>query len=93
MRVMKGLMFVLLLFFMTANSAPKKDPKVEKQIKDLLSKMTLDEKIGQMSQRNPWSGRVEEEYANWIKDQHLGSFLNAGGSNAWKIKNDSKNCR
>jgi beta-glucosidase len=59
---------------------PNKDPKlgVEQRIADLLGRMTLEEKIGQMSQSSafprPISDRVKEE----IRKGRWGSFLNAG---------------
>ncbi|MDZ7314862.1 MAG: beta-glucosidase BglX [candidate division KSB1 bacterium] len=60
----------------------------EKKIAELLQKMTLDEKIGQMSQRMPWSGKLEAEYAGWIRSGAVGSFLNAGGTNDWQLRNE-----
>ncbi len=52
---------------------------VEKRIDLLIARMTLDEKIGQMSQstdmRTPLSDRIKDE----IRKGRWGSFLNAGG--------------
>jgi beta-glucosidase len=63
-------MFALLL-------APAAD--IESRIEALLAKMTLDEKIGQMSQstdmRTPLSNRIRDE----IRKGRWGSFLNAAG--------------
>ncbi|HYK89892.1 MAG TPA: glycoside hydrolase family 3 N-terminal domain-containing protein [Acidobacteriota bacterium] len=59
---------------------PYKDPKIgiEKRVEDLLARMTLDEKIGQMSQaaslRSPLSEKAKDE----IRMGRWGSFLNAG---------------
>lgn len=53
------------------------DAAIEKRVNDLLSQMTLDEKIGQMSQSTsltPLSDGMKQE----IRDGRWGSFLNAG---------------
>ena len=46
----------------------------EARVEDLLSRMTIEEKIGQMCQVD---GRFEPEA--WIKERHVGSFLNIFG--------------
>ncbi|MBU0703828.1 MAG: glycoside hydrolase family 3 C-terminal domain-containing protein [Chloroflexi bacterium] len=55
---------------------PYKDPTcpIEERVTDLLSRMRLEEKIGQMCQLD---GRVEPE--QWIREGHLGSFLHVMG--------------
>jgi len=54
-------------------------PDQEERINALLARMTLEEKIGQMSQstsmRSPISDRIKDE----IRQGRWGSFLNAGG--------------
>lgn len=50
------------------------DLPTEARVEDLLSKMTLGEKIGQMCQVD---GRNDPE--TWIKERHVGSFLNVIG--------------
>ncbi|MCJ7700953.1 MAG: glycoside hydrolase family 3 protein, partial [Anaerolineales bacterium] len=50
------------------------DLPTEERVEDLLSRMTLEEKIGQMCQVD---GRMDPE--TWIKDRHIGSFLNVIG--------------
>jgi beta-glucosidase len=52
-----------------------RDPGVETRVKDLLGKMTLPEKIGQMTQ--PEIGSIT---AAEVKAFHIGSVLNGGGS-------------
>ncbi len=55
---------------------------IEEKVKELLSRMTLDEKVGQMTQ-------VEHRYLTYkddIKNYYLGSLLNSGGSAP--VKND-----
>ena len=55
---------------------------VEERIKDLMSKMTVEEKVGQLVQlpayHNPQEGQLmfmHGDYAKDIDDQHVGSFL------------------
>jgi beta-glucosidase len=56
-------------------SAVKKDPAVEARIDDLLGRMTLEEKIGQLIQPEIKFLTPED-----IKKYHVGSVLNGGGS-------------
>ncbi|MGV8837165.1 glycoside hydrolase family 3 protein, partial [Cellvibrio sp.] len=56
-------------------SAVKKDPAVETRIEELLAKMTLEEKIGQLIQPEIKFLTPED-----IKQYHVGSVLNGGGS-------------
>ena len=56
-------------------SAVKKDPAVEQRIEELLAKMTLEEKIGQVIQPEIKFLTPED-----IKQYHVGSVLNGGGS-------------
>ncbi|HEY0892981.1 MAG TPA: glycoside hydrolase family 3 protein, partial [Cellvibrio sp.] len=56
-------------------SAVKKDPAVETRIDELLAKMTLEEKIGQLIQPEIKFLTPED-----IKQYHVGSVLNGGGS-------------
>lgn len=56
-----------------------KDPSqpVEKRVDDLLSRMTLDEKIGQLNQRSSWSGESATGYfSKEIEAGNIGSLLN-----------------
>lgn len=50
---------------------------VEDRVNDLIGKMSLAEKIGQMQQTNLW--RVNDDILNIIRAGKVGSFLNAGG--------------
>lgn len=63
------------------NSVIKKDPAVEKRIKDLLVSMSLEEKVAQMIQAEIKHINPEE-----LKSYPLGSILNGGGS----FPNDNK---
>ncbi|XP_044460769.1 beta-glucosidase BoGH3B-like [Mangifera indica] len=72
--------FLLLLFSktsVTAEYVKYKDPKqpVAARVKDLLSRMTLEEKIGQMVQID-WTVAT----AQIMKDYSIGSVLSGGGS-------------
>src|SRR5439155_3216575 len=66
----------LLLMVAALDAAPR--PDFEDRITALLARMTIDEKIGQMSQstsmRSPLSDQIKEE----IRRGRWGSFLNAG---------------
>ena len=68
--------FALFLLVVTAIGAPPAD--IEARIDALLARMTLDEKVGQMSQstsmQTPMSDRIKQE----IRLGRWGSFLNAG---------------
>ena len=66
--------FVLLS--MQLSSAPPAD--IEKRIDALLAKMTLDEKIGQMSQSTSMQSPLSEQNKAEIRQGRWGSFLNAG---------------
>lgn len=56
-------------------SAVTKDPVVEKQIDDLLARMTIEEKVGQVVQPEIQLVKPED-----ITQYHIGSVLNGGGS-------------
>jgi len=51
------------------------DPEVQKRVEDLLSRMSLDQKIGQMTQSERMESTPED-----VKNYHLGSVLSGGGS-------------
>ncbi len=60
-----------------------KDPSYspEARAKDLLSRMTVEEKIGQMCQVD---GRDKGE--EWVKERHIGSFLHVIGEEAERLQ-------
>jgi beta-glucosidase len=70
---------VLALAAAPASAAPYKNPRlpVGKRVSDLLSRMTLEEKVGQMTQSE--RGAVYND-ASPITTLHLGSILSGGGS-------------
>ena len=64
----------LLLVAGTLSSAS--DTAVEARVANLLEKMTVAEKIGQMSQRNGAAGRIPDELRETIRKGRIGSILN-----------------
>jgi beta-glucosidase len=71
----------------TVSAQQKLNPETEKKIDVLMSKMTLEEKVGQMNQYNgfwdvtgpaPVGGSAEEKYEN-IKKGLVGSMLTVRG--------------
>ena len=82
-----ALSFIIILFYVTCDESVKpqpdeteiyKNPKysIDERVNDLLSRMTLSEKIGQMIQID--RGFLEKE--SDIKDYFIGSILSGGGS-------------
>ncbi|WP_041523022.1 glycoside hydrolase family 3 protein [Gilvimarinus agarilyticus] len=56
-------------------SEVQKDPAIEARIDELLSQMTLEEKVGQMIQPE-----IKQVTPDDIRDYHIGSVLNGGGT-------------
>lgn len=56
-------------------STVKKDPALEARIDELLARMTLEEKVGQMIQPE-----IKQVTPEDVKQYHLGSVLNGGGT-------------
>lgn len=52
--------------------------EIEKRIDDLLSRMTLEEKLGQMSQSTSMQSPLSDDIKQQIRKGRWGSFLNAG---------------
>lgn len=75
------LVIVILIFSTISTSSQdiykNPDASVEDRVNDLISRMTLAEKIGQMQQTNLY--RINDELLNTVKAGKIGSFLNAGG--------------
>src|SRR5437660_12920023 len=53
-------------------------PDIEQRISALLARMTLDEKLGQMSQATSMRSPISEQIKGEIRKGRWGSFLNAG---------------
>ncbi len=74
----KLLYLAIIIFAFTCLNAQNlgKDPKIEKKVKDLLSKMTLEEKIGQMTQADMNALKDPNDITKYF----LGSVLSGGNS-------------
>lgn len=85
-----SLLVILLIISTAANfsTALTPDQQIEKKVKDLVAKMTLEEKLGQLSQfSNPYvsTGTGESKETNakvddFIRQGQVGSFLNILGA-------------
>lgn len=73
----RGIMAGFLLTMSSAFSATP-DAEIEQRVRELLSRMTLDEKIGQMSQSTSMAAPLSESIKQDIRAGRWGSFLNAG---------------
>jgi beta-glucosidase len=73
--------FVITGFAAVSGSA-QTAPEAERRINDLLAKMTLQEKVGQLQQLDgdPNTGRVKDEHRDLIRRGLVGSFLNVRGA-------------
>ena len=86
---MKNLFYTFLsfLFFISFQNPNLKDLKKEKFISDLISKMTIEEKAGQMNQYNGFwdatgqmpEGDYQKKRYNELKNGLVGSMLNVIG--------------
>ena len=78
---LKVLLLGSLMFgnIVAASSQQAKDAEIEKKIEALLSKMTLEEKIGQMNQVTPPRGGLDAAKTQ-VKAGSVGSYLNAGSA-------------
>ncbi len=65
--------FTILIFFLITFTIIAQQ-QYDAKINELIGKMTLKEKIGQMTQGVPWAKNLEEG----IREGHFGSLLNAG---------------
>ncbi|RZA00008.1 MAG: glycoside hydrolase family 3 protein, partial [Moraxellaceae bacterium] len=59
----------------TLTHAVKKDPAIEQKIDELLARMSVEEKVGQLIQPE-----IRHLTAQDVKEYHIGSVLNGGGS-------------
>ena len=71
--LIKKMFLISLLGILSAGCSQPKD-ETEKKIDDLLSQMTLSEKIGQMNQLN--GGRAIDDLRKAVKEGNVGSILN-----------------
>ncbi len=71
-------LFVILLFTASCKKAESNKKDIESRVNNLLSQMTLDEKIGQMSQTDP-SYMSDDQIKQIVREGKYGSFLNVFG--------------
>lgn len=67
---------LLLIAFAVVEAAPP--PDLERRVNELLSRMTLEEKLGQMSQSTDMRTPISDQIKAQIRSGRWGSFLNAG---------------
>lgn len=76
------LILIVCLTIINAQTYKNAQADIEERIQDLLSRMTLAEKIGQLQQyslrKQFSSGKLPDKLAQQIRDGKVGSFLNAG---------------
>jgi len=72
------MVFPMLLFFAVAGRAAVTDVEIDKRVDALLARMTLDEKLGQMSQSTSLATPLSDSIKDQIRKGRWGSFLNAG---------------
>ena len=70
---------LILLGFVACDHPAKQKDKIENRIDQLLAKMTLDDKIGQMTQIDPGFAGSEEQLKKSVRDGRYGSILNLFG--------------
>ena len=85
MNIQKNLLSAILISLLTAifpscQNGGKNGNEIELKVNKLLSKMTLDEKIGQMSQFDSGAFGSEEKLKQAVKEGKVGSFLNYFGA-------------
>jgi beta-glucosidase len=81
MRKSSVLAFLVLLLFI-AGSCKKKEnhtDKIESRVNQLLDRMTLDDKIGQMTQVDPGFAGSDKQLKQSVRDGRFGSILNLFG--------------
>jgi beta-glucosidase len=72
----------VIIGFAAASGSAQTAPEAERRINDLLARMTLQEKVGQLQQLDgdPNTGRVKNEHRDLIRRGLVGSFLNVRGA-------------
>jgi len=70
--------FLAVFIFAAAAFGAPPEAEIEQRVNALLARMTLDEKIGQMSQSTSLATPLSDEIKQQIRQGRWGSFLNAG---------------
>ncbi len=80
-RITLALGALLIAFTLSSSSARTPALDIEQKINELLAKMTLEEKLGQLQQLDGHAdGRYREEHIEMIRKGRLGSMLNVRGA-------------
>ncbi len=97
-KLLLTLTFCLLTAIVTAQQpAIKKDAVIEDKIENILSKMTLEDKVGQMLELNlDHFGKFDKSTGKWVLNEvmldtiiskyRIGSILNAPNTQAWPVE-------
>jgi beta-glucosidase len=72
-------LILVLILSVSCRRTENKTDKIEERVTQLLSKMTLDDKIGQMTQIDPGFAGGEEQMKKSVRDGRYGSILNLWG--------------
>ena len=76
--MMSRIRYLVLLLALVAGLQSAGPPDIELRVNALLARMTLDEKIGQMSQSTSMQPPLSDQIKDQIRKGRWGSFLNAG---------------
>ncbi|MEZ5429252.1 MAG: beta-glucosidase BglX [Pyrinomonadaceae bacterium] len=80
-KIIGSLLLILVLFFSVVSAQVRNDAEIERRINDLVSKMTLAEKLGQLQQLDgDGSGTYRPEHLDLVRRGLLGSTLNVRGA-------------
>ncbi len=72
-------LILIMIFTPSSASAPQHEPDIEQRVNELLSKMTLAEKIGQMNQLNGSHGHAPDYLGDGLRAGAVGSVINVLG--------------
>jgi hypothetical protein len=81
--MMTRLSYLALLLVLVPGLHWASPPDIEPRVNALLARMTLEEKIGQMSQSTSLQAPLTDQIKDEIRKGRWGSFLNAGTMRAW----------
>lgn len=70
------ILFILMVFILPSHAEADEMKNTDRRIEELLAKMTLPEKIGQMVQTNDFDGKIPDKLYKALKEGRIGSMLN-----------------
>ena len=82
MNLKRNILFYIIPLLFIALDANSSDTHIESKLEDLVSKMTLEEKVGQI-----FMVEIGSITPDQVKEYHIGAILNGGGSFPNKNKN------